>query len=168
MSIKPSNKKSEKKADSGLPSKPGKPKIAHRKKARSLLVQALYQWQLSDSPIEIIEAEFRSDNTSKIDWEYFHEVLVQVVSRVAEMDKLLSPHLDRKLSELTPVELALLRMGCFELAERHDVPYKVVINESIDLAKKFGASETNISTEFLIKPPKNYARVRSKPESKFI
>lgn len=123
-------------------SNPAKPKIAHRRKARSLLLQALYQWQLSNSPLAEIEAQFREDNTAKVDWDFFHQVFTGVVTRADEIDELVSPYLDRKLTDLNPVELALLRMGCFELSERLDVPYKVVINECINLAKKFGAAES--------------------------
>lgn len=124
-------------------SQAGKPKIAHRKKARSLALQALYQWQLSASPLNEIEAQFRVDTSGKVDWVYFHELLVGVGTKADQLDELYAPLLDRKLSELNPVELALLRLGCFELQERIDIPYKVVINESVELAKKFGATDSH-------------------------
>lgn len=120
-----------------------KPNIAQRRRARSLLVQALYQWQLADHGVAELEAQFRADQEGKIDWEFFHDVLVEIPEKKDELDELLGPKLDRKVSELTPVELSILRLGLFELAHRVDVPFKVVINEYVDLAKKFGASESH-------------------------
>lgn len=119
------------------------PKIAHRKKARGLLVQALYQWQISDYPVNAIEAQYRADNTGKVDWDYFHEVFEGVASSADALDEGFTPFLDRDLSQLNPIELAILRLGAYELFRRIDIPYRVVINEAIELAKKFGASESH-------------------------
>jgi len=119
------------------------PKIAHRKKARSLLVQALYQWQISDYPVNAIEAEYRADNTGKIDWDYFHELFTGIADSAEELDNSFLPFLDRDIAQLNPIELAILRLGAFELANRIDIPYRVVINESIELAKKFGATDSH-------------------------
>lgn len=113
-----------------------------RKKARRLLVQAMYQWQVASAPIHQIEAEFIADNDmSKVDREYFSDVLRGVPREKEAIDAQLDIYLDRPTSELTPIELAVLRIGSFELAHRIDVPYKVIINESIDLAKSFGATD---------------------------
>ena len=120
-----------------------KPKIAHRKKARSLLVQALYQWQISDYPVNDIEAQYRTDNVGKIDWDYFHELFVGIVSTVEDLDNIFTPFLDRDISQINPVELAILRLGAFELSQRIDIPYRVVINECIELAKKYGATDSH-------------------------
>ncbi len=120
-----------------------KPKIAHRKKARSLLVQALYQWQISDYPVNDIEAQYRTDNVGKIDWDYFHELFVGIVSTVEDLDAIFTPFLDREISQINPIELAILRLGAFELAQRIDIPYRVVINECIELAKKYGATDSH-------------------------
>lgn len=120
-----------------------KPNIAQRRRARSLLVQALYQWQLAAHSMDELEAQFRADQEGKIDWDFFHDVLVEIPLQREALDELLAPKLDRRINELTPVELAILRLGLFELAHRIDVPYKVVINEYVDLAKKFGASESH-------------------------
>ena len=120
-----------------------KPKIAHRKKARSLLVQALYQWQISDYPVNDIEAQYRTDNVGKIDWDYFHELFVGIVSTVEDLDAIFTPFLDRDISQINPIELAILRLGAFELAQRIDIPYRVVINECIELAKKYGATDSH-------------------------
>ena len=119
------------------------PRVAHRKKARSLLVQALYQWHMAGGTSSDIEAQFRADNTAKIDWDFFHQALVYVIANSENLDQLFSDQLDRKMQQLDPIELVLLRLGSFEFLERIDVPYKVVINEYVDLAKKYGASESH-------------------------
>jgi len=125
------------------PDMPEKPKIAHRKKARSLLVQALYQWQISDYPTNAIEAQYRADNTGKIDWRYFHELFTAITGSADELDKSFTPFLDRGLEKLNPIELAVLRLGAYELLKRIDIPYRVAINEAVDLAKKFGATDSH-------------------------
>lgn len=119
------------------------PKISHRKKARNLLVQALYQWQLADGVAHDIEAQFRADNAAKIDWEFFHQALKHIITNADDIDKTFTDKLDRGLDQLDPIELALLRLGVFEFTERIDVPYKVVINEYVDLAKKYGATDSH-------------------------
>lgn len=115
---------------------------AARRRARHMVLQALYQWQVSKASANEIEAQFIVDNDlSKIDKPYFHEVLHQVPARVSELDAAISPLLDRALNDMTPIELAILRMGAYELMHRIDVPYKVVINEGVELAKAFGATD---------------------------
>lgn len=125
-------------------SKHGAVPISHRKRARDLLVQALYQWQLSQSAPEQIEAEFRADNGRKVDWDYFHQALSTIIRTPVGIDALFLPHLvERDAAQLDPIEIGILRIGCFELAQRIDVPYKVVINECVELAKKYGATESH-------------------------
>ena len=115
---------------------------AARRKARRFALQALYQWQVSGSGLGDIEAEFRTDNDmSKVDDEYFHDILHGVPKEKSVLDEKIQPFLDRRIDELTPVELAILRLGAFEMCHRIDVPYKVVINEAIELAKTFGATD---------------------------
>ena len=105
-------------------------------------MQALYQWQVSGSGLADIEAEFRTDNDmSKVDVEYFHDILYGVPKEKSQLDEKIQPFLDRRIDELTPVEMAILRLGAFEMCHRIDVPYKVVINEAIELAKTFGATD---------------------------
>ena len=130
-----------------LASKKNKPQakakipLAQRRKARTLIVQALYQWYLSKSdPLEI-EAQFHEQNGGKIDWEYFSEVFLEIPKQQEALDKHISPLLDRELNSLDPVERALLYLGTFELANRIDIPYRVVINECVELAKTFGATD---------------------------
>ena len=117
---------------------------AQRRKARHFGLQALYQWTLSGASAADIEAEFRIDNDFQhTDGEYFSAVLKGVVADVDAIEALFSPALDRKLEELDPIERNLLRLGTFELRDRIDVPYKVVINEAVALAKKFGATDSH-------------------------
>jgi len=117
---------------------------AERRKARHYGMQALYQWHMADAQLNDIEAEFRADyDFSHVDLEYFQALLHGVPASVDELEASFEPLLDRKLDELDPIERTLLRMGTFELIERIDVPYKVVINEAVALAKKFGATDSH-------------------------
>jgi N utilization substance protein B len=117
---------------------------AQRRKARHFGLQALYQWTLSDASLVDIDAEFRVDNDFRhTDGEYFQALLRGVMEDVESLEALFSPLLDRALDDLDPIERNLLRMGTFELKERIDVPYKVVINEALSVAKKFGATESH-------------------------
>jgi N utilization substance protein B len=118
-----------------------KKKLSDRQKARRMVLQALYQWQLAGAPVTDIQAEFRGYYQGKIDWAYFNEVFPAIPPRVTELDAALTPLLDREMSALDPVELSLLRFGMYELLHRIDVPYKVVINECVELAKVFGATD---------------------------
>ena len=105
-------------------------------------MQALYQWYMTGYDLSEIEGQFRADyDFKKVDLAYFQDILHQAPANMNELEAAFSPHLDRKLSELDPIELSLLRLGSYELLKRIDVPYKVVINEAVSLAKKFGASE---------------------------
>ena len=115
--------------------------LAQRRKARKLIMQALYQWQMTGYEVSEIEAQFRAEYAGKTDWDYFHEVFSNIPKLVEELDAQIAPFLDRKFESLDPVEKALLRLGTFELAKRIDVPYRVVINECVNLAKQFGATD---------------------------
>ena len=117
--------------------------VAQRKRARDLLVQALYQWQLGGADAEQVEAEFRADNGRKTDWEFFHEAISHIANHTAEIDQTFASYLDRDIKQLDPIETGILRLGLYELGQRIDVPYRVVINEYVDLAKKYGASESH-------------------------
>lgn len=117
---------------------------AFRRKARHYALQALYQWQISRNALSDIEVQFRTEyDFSKTDVEYFQALLHGVPQHVGELERTFEPLLDRAVKDLTPIELTLLRMGTFELAHRIDVPFKVVINEAVSLAKKFGATDSH-------------------------
>ncbi len=126
-------------------SKPARNTLAaERRKARHYGMQALYQWHMAGASLSDIEAEFREDyDFSHVDLAYFQALLHEIPACVDELDAALEPLLDRKLDELDPIERTLLRMGMFELTRRIDVPYKVVINEEVALAKKFGATDSH-------------------------
>jgi len=118
-------------------------KPAARRKARRFALQALYQWQLAGGEPSDIEAQFCADNNMcKTDVAYFHDLLHNVLSNLEETDRQLTPALDRKMADLGQIELAILRIGTYELAHRIDVPYRVVINEGIELAKTFAAEDS--------------------------
>lgn len=120
-----------------------RPNLAQRRKARRLVLQALYQWQMSGGELTDIEAQFRAEFSGKYDWDYFHEAFFAIPGQVETLDNMLESHLDRKIRTLDPVELAVLRIGTFELQQRIDIPYKVVINECVELAKTFGATDSH-------------------------
>jgi N utilization substance protein B len=115
-----------------------------RSRARRAASQALYQWLMTgDDPAEI-EAQFTADRPMEnVDLEYFHLLLHDVVKNSQALDETLAPNLDRPLAQLDPVEHSILRIGCYELGYRKDVPMRVVINESIELAKVFGADQSH-------------------------
>lgn len=108
-------------------------------------MQALYQWHMAGASLNDIEAEFRDEyDFGKVDGEYFHTLLHEIPANTDSIEATFAPFMvDRSLEELDPIERALLRIGTYELMERIDVPYKVVINEAVNLAKKFGASESH-------------------------
>lgn len=117
---------------------------AQRRAARSFALQALYSWHLSGNPINELEAQFRVDNDMKnTDLQLFSELLRGVATRKSELDATFEPFLDRMLEDLDPIELSTLRIGTYELMQRMEVPYRVAINESVELAKKFGATESH-------------------------
>ena len=124
------------------PGKTGQPKAGDRRRARALAMQGLYQRHFSKTPISDIEAEFMVDNDmSKVDLLYFRDLLRGVHREQGELDALLGPVLDRPIEEVDPIELAIVRLGAYELKHRLDVPYRVVINEGIELAKRFGGTD---------------------------
>jgi len=119
-------------------------KPAARRKARRLAIQAVYSWQLSNNSVSDIEAEFLTDNdVSKVDVDYFQDLLRGVAASVSSLDEALSPYTDRPFAELDQIERAILRVAGYELKSRLDVPYKVVMNEAIELAKAFGADDSH-------------------------
>ncbi len=113
-----------------------------RRKARRFVLQALYQKILSGLAAAEIESQFLEDNDMrKTDTEYFHELLIGIERETARLDEFLDPILDRSVDELDPIEHGILHIGAFELIHRVDVPYKVVINEAVELSKTFGATD---------------------------
>ena len=113
-----------------------------RHKARELALQGLYQWLLAKEHADQIRAhlaEFKSYD--KADREYLDLLLDGVIADAAELEAAFAPLLDRPVGELSPVERGVLLIGAYELAHVLDVPYKVVINEAVELAKSYGGTD---------------------------
>lgn len=116
--------------------------IQKRHQARFLLVQALYQWQVAESaPQEILRQFQLNPQFAQADQNYFTESFLAITEHPAQLDADYIPYLDRQLSELDPIEMSILRLASFELSKRPDLPYRVVINEALNLAKIFGATD---------------------------
>jgi N utilization substance protein B len=112
--------------------------------ARKLAMQALYQWQLTQqSAAEIKPQYLESEDSAGVDEDHFVELVTQIIARHAEITGVLTPFIDRPLEQLDPVEAAILMVGIYELQHRPDVPYRVVINEGVDLCKRFGATDAH-------------------------
>ena len=119
-------------------------KPAARRKARILALQAVYSWQLSGNLIADIEQQMLIENdVTKIDVEYFKDLATGVAVNYKQLGEAVSPHLTRPFDDLDMVERAILRLSAYELKFREDVPYKVAINEGIELAKMFGAEDSH-------------------------
>jgi transcription antitermination protein NusB len=119
-------------------------KPSPRRKARELAVQAVYSWQLSQNAVTDIEVNFISENSKRrFDIEYFQELLRGVTQNIATIDEVISPFVDRPLAEIDHIEKSILRVAVYELKFCVDVPYRVAINEAIELAKTFAAEDSH-------------------------
>ncbi|HTE39232.1 MAG TPA: transcription antitermination factor NusB [Steroidobacteraceae bacterium] len=113
-----------------------------RSVARKCAMQVLYQWQLTrHSADELLKQYLGSEELAAADAEYFSELVNECTSRKEEFDLAIAEHADRPVEQLDLVEHAILLIGFYELTSRLDVPYKVVINEAVDLSKRFGATD---------------------------
>ena len=113
-----------------------------RQKARRLVVQALYSWEIGGIDVSAIESHFLATNDmEKVDTDLFHDILFGVATNRIEIDQTLEPYLDRNREHLDPVSRAVLRLSTFEMLYSIQVPYKVVINEAVNLAKTFGPED---------------------------
>ena len=112
--------------------------------ARKLAMQALYQWQLTQQSAAEIKKQFlESEDSAGVDREHFEELVGKSIAQHVELEAALAPFLDRPLDQLDPVETAILMIGMYELQQRVDIPYRVVINEAVDLCKRFGATDAH-------------------------
>jgi N utilization substance protein B len=110
--------------------------------ARKLALQALYRWQLNECPWQDLAQEFAADpDMARADADYFGTLIQGVCEQRELLDAALAPLLDRKPVQLDPIEHALLLIGSYELQRRPDVPFRVVINEAVGLARRFGATD---------------------------
>lgn len=129
-------------------------KLSPRRRARECAAQALYSWQLSQNPVEQIELAFMTElayladeesplENDKVDMAYFGKLLRGTVDSLPAVDASLRPHLDRAEDEVDPIERAILRIAAYELQFELDVPYKVAINEGIEVAKVLGSDDSH-------------------------
>jgi N utilization substance protein B len=117
-------------------------RVQARGAARRMLVQALYQWHLGRQPAEELVAQYSAGpEFARVDHDYFREAIAAIVADSARIDEELRLHSDIQPERLDPVEHAILSLGLWELMTRPEVPYRVVINEGIELAKRFGATD---------------------------
>lgn len=113
-----------------------------RHNARHYALQAMYQWQMTDTSITTIETEFLQMHVEKkIDLAYFKELIHGIPNEKEEIDNAIKPFLNRSMRDIDPVELSVLRLATYELMKRPDIPYRVIINEALELTKKFGSVE---------------------------
>jgi N utilization substance protein B len=113
-----------------------------RRKAREFALKALYQWLLSgNAPADILCHLREEEGFDAVDEDYLRILLTGVTAHAAALDTALSPHLDRPVAGLSPIEHAILLMGAFEALHCPDVPYRVVINEAVELAKAYGGTD---------------------------
>ncbi len=113
-----------------------------RRRSRELALQGLYAWQLSGDDAAGLQAQLaESGGFGKADAKYFARLLAGTIEHAVVLEQLIAPALDRKLKELSPVERGILLLAAFELKNAPDIPYKVVINEAVELAKSFGGTD---------------------------
>lgn len=119
-------------------------KVSPRRRARECAVQALYSWYVSKNSIEQVELAFITDqDMNGVDTPYFRRLLRGTVANIEVVDNSLRPFLDRQEQEVDPIERSILRLSAYELQFELDVPYKVVINEGIEVAKVFGSDDSH-------------------------
>ena len=113
-----------------------------RRRSREAALQGLYQWLLTGEDIGAIVALGREqDGYAKLDVKHYDALLNGCVQEAADLDAILARHVDRKTTELSPIEHAILMIGAYELKHCIDIPYKVAINEAVELAKAFGGTD---------------------------
>jgi N utilization substance protein B len=113
-----------------------------RSQSRHHAVQAIYQWQMTGQNVADIDDQFLAEqDVNSFEVPYFKDLLHGVPANLTELDEKLSPCLDRSIESVDPVERAILRLGAYELTHHLEVPYRVVINEGVELAKVFGAEQ---------------------------
>jgi len=123
---------------------PGKRPAAKstRRRSRELALQGLYEWLISRADAGVIDAHMREqEGFDKCDAAHFDALLHGCIAEAADLDAVLAKHVDRKTTELSPIEHGVLMIGAYELKHCVDIPYKVAINEAVELAKSFGGTD---------------------------
>ena len=119
------------------------PRKTSRRRSREFAMQGLYQWQLAGTDAATIESQMAvAKGFDKTDRAYFSSLLAGAIREAQRLEQSLQPYLDRKCAELSPVERAILFIAAYELENQPDIPYRVVINEAVELAKGYEDQET--------------------------
>jgi N utilization substance protein B len=122
--------------------KQSNPAKSMRHRARELAMQGIYEWRLSGKSAALIEKSTRDEKSlGRYDNEFFGQLLHGAISQQEALSAQFAPHLDRAVNELSPVEFSVLLLGAYELTCHPEIPYRVVINEAVELAKTFGGSD---------------------------
>ena len=113
-----------------------------RRKTREFALQALYQWKMAGDPAGVVMSQLAEEKEfAKIDEAHFAGLVTGAIDASADLDALIAPHIDRKVEELSPIEHAILLLGGYELQKHPEIPYRVVINEAVELAKIYGGTD---------------------------
>lgn len=116
--------------------------IRRKRRARRLALQALYQWQMTEQEPYEVEAQFRAvKNLDRVDVTYFSEVFKGIIEHTEELDRLFIEYLDREINALNPVELAIIRIGTYELAYSLELPWRVVLDEAVNMGREYGSTD---------------------------
>lgn len=119
-----------------------KESIRSKRRARRLALQALYQWHMSGTDLNDIDAQFRAvTNMERVDTDYFCSLLYGVSKEVTVLEAAFAPFLDRLVNELNPIELTVLRLSTYELIHHPEIPYRVILDEAVMLSKEFGSQD---------------------------
>ncbi|WP_343188996.1 transcription antitermination factor NusB [Buchnera aphidicola (Chaitoregma tattakana)] len=132
-----------------------------RSKARACAVQLLYSWQISKNYIKDIENQFLKEKKTKgIDLIYFHEIISGISKHYIHLDNLIKQYISKKNHKIGQIEKAILRISFYELTKRYDIPYKVAINEGIELAKHFGSAKSHKFINGILDKAAHYIRTK--------
>lgn len=126
-----------------LQTKKYSPNLAHaRRRSRERALQAMYQWDINCEPAKIIIQQFiETQDMSKADTEYFEQLVMASVKNIGQLDERIKSHSSIPIAQIDPIERAILRVAVYELFYCFEVPYRVVINEAVELAKRYGGEE---------------------------
>ena len=129
-------------SDTEPPQESKAPPKSARRRAREFVLQGLYQWRVGGADAPTIEAEIPDlEDFAKADRDFFVNVLRGVIGQQEQLTPLVAAHIDRPFKELSPIEACVLLMGACELANNPETPYRVIINEAIELTKSFGGTD---------------------------
>lgn len=130
-----------------MSAKQSKPGRGSRQISRELVLRALYEWQVAESDLSTLRVHMEAEEedgvrlSAEANMGFFKELLEGVLKEASALDEALAPHLDRPIQELSPVEHGALLIGAYELSHTLNVPYKVAINEAVNLTKKYGGTD---------------------------